>query len=173
MYSDYYGSWDDVVVQAMVTISLRTVYVPIHLELGKIILKSGTTCPLSEGSCLDSDDGYTFWKPLPDSACKFNQYDVLYEGNAIKMQGNLPGATIYTLTTQDITFALTLTCPHVICGYTIMGIEHPKLFIFETKRGNIFKTKTETPIDNLDLYIHKFKIRLCRKAYSDPDDGFV
>ncbi|XP_032690346.1 uncharacterized protein LOC116853388 [Odontomachus brunneus] len=156
MYSDYYGTWEDVVVQAQVTISLRTAYVPVHLELGKVILKSGTTCPLSEGTCLDSDDGYTFWQPLPNSACKFNHYDVLYEGNAMKMQGNIESqdTTIYTLTTQDITFALTLTRPHIICGYTLMGTEHPKLFIFETKQGNTFKTKTETPIDNLDIFTY-------------------
>lgn len=153
-YSDNYGTWDDVVVQAAVTISLRTAYVPVHLELGKVMLKSGTTCPLSERSCLDSNDGYTFWKLLPESACKFNQYDVLYEGNAIKLQGNPLSATIYTLTTQDITFALTLTRPRIICGYTIMETEHPKLFIFETQRGNTFKTKTETPIDNLDIFTY-------------------
>jgi len=36
---------------------------------------------------------------------------------------------VYTLNTRDTTFALTVTKPHIICGYSILGTEHPKLFI--------------------------------------------
>lgn len=53
-YSDYYGTCDDVIVQTIVRISLRT-----SLNAGKIMLKSGTICDLNE-ACIDSDDGYTF-----------------------------------------------------------------------------------------------------------------
>lgn len=46
-YSDYYGTWDDVIVQATVKISLRDSYVPVRLNAGKVILKSGTVCNLT------------------------------------------------------------------------------------------------------------------------------
>jgi len=111
-YSDPYGTWDDVIVQAIARVSLKTSYVPVQINAGKIILKSGTTCILSEGSCLDPDDEYTFWKPMPKSSCNFQQYDVLYEGSATKIKDDITdpsSPTIYSLSTEDITFALTKT----------------------------------------------------------------
>lgn len=71
-FADHYDTWDDVLVQAQLKISLRTAYVPVHLENGHIILKSGTSCILSDGHCIDADDGYTFWQPIPKTACNFN-----------------------------------------------------------------------------------------------------
>src|SRR5580765_4478615 len=109
-YSDPYGTWDDVIVQAVVKISLRQSHAPVKLNPGKIILKSGTVCVLSDSFCLDSDDGYSYWKPIPVSSCNFHQYDVLYEGPATKITDDtidLSAPVIYSLTTQDVTFALT------------------------------------------------------------------
>jgi hypothetical protein len=85
-FADPYGSWERVVVQATVKISLRSGTVPVRIEENKILLKSGTACAFNEGICLDPEDGYTFWQPHPPSMCKFDQYDVLYEGIATKIQ---------------------------------------------------------------------------------------
>lgn len=155
-YSDYYGTWDDVIVQATVKISLKDSYVPVKLNAGKVMLKSGTVCELADESCIDSDDGYTFWEGIPNTACGFEAYDVLYEGTSTKFQGILDhqNTTIFTLESQDTTFALTLTRRHTICGYTLYGTEHPKLFIFETQKGNIFKIKSKTSVTNLDLFTY-------------------
>lgn len=155
-YSDYYGTWDDVVVQGAVKISLKTSYVPVKLSAGKIMLKSGTVCSLSDEACIDSDDGYTFWHSIPKTACGFEAYDVLFEGTATKFQGLLDThyTTIFTLETQDTTFSLTQTRKHTICGYTLFGTEHPKLFIFETQKGNIFKAMSKTTVTNLDMFAY-------------------
>ncbi|KMQ92400.1 hypothetical protein RF55_7621 [Lasius niger] len=155
-YSDHYGTWDDVIVQATVKISLKTSYVSVKLNSGKIMLNSGTVCDLSEESCIDSDDGYTFWQSIPTIACGFESYDVLFEGTAVKIQGSLDShkTTVYTLETQDTTFALTLTRKHTTCGYTLFGTEHPKLFIFETQKGNVFKAKSKTAVTNLDMFTY-------------------
>lgn len=155
-YSDYYGTWDDVVVQGAVKISLKTSYVPVKLSTGKIMLKSGTVCSLSDEACIDSDDGYTFWHSIPKTACGFEAYDVLFEGTATKFQGLLDThyTTIFTLETQDTTFSLTQTRKHTICGYTLFGTEHPKLFIFETQKGNIFKAMSKTTVTNLDMFTY-------------------
>jgi len=51
-YSDPYVTWD-VVVQAIAHVSLKTSYVLVQINAGKIILKSGITCVLNEGFCLD------------------------------------------------------------------------------------------------------------------------
>lgn len=39
---DPYKNWEDVVVQGSAKITLQTSYVPVHLNTGKIYLKSGT-----------------------------------------------------------------------------------------------------------------------------------
>lgn len=127
-YSDHYGTWDSVVVQASVRITIKSSYVPIHLNSGKIMLKSGTTCTLSEGFCIDSDDEYFYWKPVPTTNCDFAQYDVLYEGSGLKITEDATRTffpVVYSLTTQDITFALTKTKEQALCGYgTSQAIRH-------------------------------------------------
>lgn len=155
-YSDPYGTWDDVVVQAIVRISLRSSYVPVKLSAGKILLKSGTVCTLSDSFCLDLDDGYSYWKPMPTSSCNFHQYDVLYEGLANKIQDDKSSSspTIYTLVTDDVTFALTKTKEQPLCGYTLLRTEHPKLFILETARGESFAKRGSVPVDNLDIFAY-------------------
>ncbi|KYN36505.1 hypothetical protein ALC56_09140, partial [Trachymyrmex septentrionalis] len=40
------------------------------------------------------------------------------------------------------------------CDLKIEKPTHPKLFIFETRRGNTFKSKTSTSIDNLDIFAY-------------------
>lgn len=154
-YSDPYGTWDDVVVQGIVKITLKSSYVPVQLHSGKIILKSGTICNLKEGFCIDSEDEYTFWKPIPISSCDFHQYNVLYQGLAIKIQenNNINSAVVYSLTTQDITFALTKTKEQPLCEYTLSQTEHPKLFILETKSDAIPHSGS-IPMDNLDIFAY-------------------
>jgi len=113
----------------------------VNLKIGHIILKSGTICVLADGHCVDSNDGHTFWQPIPVNTCNFDQYDVLYEGTAMKLrdESDLITTVVYSLNTQDTTFALTVTKPHIIYGYSILGIEHPKLFIY--KEGTLLKQK--------------------------------
>lgn len=154
-YSDPYGTWDNVVVQAVAKITLSTSTASVKLTNGKVILKSGTSCNLKDGYCIDMYDGYTFWTPMPVPTCNFDQYDVLYEGTATKTVGNHHQApTIYSLTTEDITFALTRTTEQHLCGYTLLRTEHPKLFILETAKGQTFKTKTKIPVNNLDIFTY-------------------
>ena len=156
-YSDNYGTWDDVVVQAVARISLKSAYVPVKLNTGKIMLKSKTICTLSEGFCIDSEDGYTYWEPMPTSSCNFHQYDVLYEGPAIKTTDDTSeekSPIVYSLTTQDITFALTRTREQPLCGYTLLRTEHPKLFILETKKGDVFAERGTIPIVIILIFSH-------------------
>jgi len=95
--------------QAIAKISLRTSYVLIKLDAGKIVLKSDTVYDLSEETCIDSNDGYTFWQNIPTTACGFEAYDVLYEETATKFQllGTQHTIIIFTLETHDTTFSLT------------------------------------------------------------------
>jgi len=84
-YSDPYGTWDHVVVQASIKITLRNFEVPIRCSMNEIILPSGLHCKVAPGQCLDTDGGDTFWSAIPEDSCHFDHYDILYEGIANKL----------------------------------------------------------------------------------------
>lgn len=84
-YFDFYDIWDNV-VDAIIRILLKSFYVSVHLGTEKIMLKSGSICTLSDRFYLDSDNGYTFWKPMLTSSCSFHQCNVLYESLVTKIK---------------------------------------------------------------------------------------
>lgn len=105
-YSDPYGSWNRVAVQAIVKITLKSGIIPVKMNSDKVTLKSGIVCKFSNGAYVDMEDGHTYWKSIPPNGCNHHPYDVLYEGTAQKItEGNAPNAPeIYSLVTQDVTF---------------------------------------------------------------------
>jgi len=59
---------------------------------------------------------------------------------------------IYSLSTKDVTFALTKIGEEHLYGYTLIKTEHPKLLIFETKEGRTFISKRQLSVENLDIF---------------------
>ena len=155
-YSDPFGTWESVIVQGTVKITLTEQEGRIKLNSNAIHLRSGTACSLSEGSCIDSEGGYTFWDPIPIDNCKFNRYSVLYEGYANKMvdNDNIQNQVVYSLSTQDITFALASKGKETACGYSLIKTEHPKLLIFETTYGESFAIAKKVSVSNLDIFAY-------------------
>ena len=153
-YTDPYGTWDNVVVQGTVKITLQDYYATVNLNTNRINLRSGVACSLSEGECTDLEGGYTFWNILPEDKCGFTGYGVLYEGPGHKIRaiddGNIQ--TIYTVTSSDTTFALTKKGHEMMCGYLIQRTEHPKLFIVENHKGLILPARNGISIENLDIF---------------------
>jgi len=90
------------------------------------------------------------------SSCNFQQYDVLYEGSATKIKDDITdpsSPTIYSLPTEDITFALTKTKEQPLCGYTLLRTELPKLFILETTKDT-FAQRGSISVNNLDIFAY-------------------
>ncbi|XP_077279178.1 uncharacterized protein LOC143906797 [Temnothorax americanus] len=61
---------------------------------------------------------------------------------------------LYSLSTQDVTFALTRIGEEVLCGYTLIKTEHPKLVILETNKRNSFARKRPLAIENIDIFAY-------------------
>lgn len=152
-YSDPFGTWSNVVVQALVRITLRKFQAPVNLKTDQIALPSGQRCGFQTGACLDTEDGNTFWEAFPSSQCTFKEYDVLYEGPATKIFHHDENTIIHTATEGDTTFTLAETRSSTMCGYKLIHTEHPKLFILNTASGK-FKSKTAIPTSNLDLFTY-------------------
>jgi hypothetical protein len=62
---------------------------------------------------MDADGEETFWPIVPIDNCHFDRYDILYEGLATRLISkeieNSSRPTVYTVTTDDTTFALAKT----------------------------------------------------------------
>ncbi|EZA59596.1 hypothetical protein X777_00265, partial [Ooceraea biroi] len=155
-YTDGYGSWDNVVVQAVIRVTLLTSEAPIKRSSDEVILPSGTRCASSKGYCTDSDRTEFYWTSTPSDSCHFDRYDILYEGVATKLTPKeLQSAPVtYTVTSQETTFALTKTAEFNLCGYKLYRTEHPKLLILETQRERTFKIRSKTSVDNLDIFAY-------------------
>ncbi|KYN00614.1 hypothetical protein ALC62_08613, partial [Cyphomyrmex costatus] len=153
-FSDGYGSWDNVMVQAVVKITLRALELSVKRAAEYIIMPSGTYCKISSKLCIDADGSETYWLPMPIDNCHFDQYDILYEGLATKLSPRVNHSipTVYTVTTQETTFALTKTTELDVFDYKLSQTEHPKLFILQTQKGRTFKTRTRISVDNLDIF---------------------
>jgi len=61
---------------------------------------------------------------------------------------------VYSLSTQDVTFALTRAGEELVCGCTLIKTEHPKLLILETKKGESFAVKRRLSTENLDIFTY-------------------
>ncbi|KYM96840.1 hypothetical protein ALC62_12491 [Cyphomyrmex costatus] len=155
-YTDGCGSWENVVVQATLKITLRTLDLSVKRSVGHVIIPSGTYCKIANRFCLDADGVETYWQPIPVHHCHFEQYDILYEGLATKLspKQNQTTPIVYTVTTQETTFALTKTSEIDVCGYKLAQTEHPKLLILQTQKGRTFKIRTKITVDNLDIFLY-------------------
>ncbi|KAL7299003.1 hypothetical protein TKK_0008099 [Trichogramma kaykai] len=153
-YADPYGSWEDVVVQGTIRITVQEQRAKVDLNNNKIHFRSGTICDFGSESCVDADGGNSFWKTLPEDICQFNRYNILYEGQSEKIMDpeDEDSSNIYTVTSRDITFGLTAKKSELICGYKIIKTEHPKLYIFETTKSNSFASRGKADASNLDLF---------------------
>lgn len=154
-FSDPYGTWDNVVVQASIKITTRRIEIPIKHSTNEAILPSGAHCSATIGECNDADGMTTYWAVVPPDSCRFNRYDVLYQGPAYRLSSKLSQSespVIYTVTTKETTFALAKTMESNLCGYKMIQTEHPKLSILETHPDRVFKTSSKIAIDNLDIF---------------------
>ncbi|XP_072767883.1 uncharacterized protein [Anoplolepis gracilipes] len=154
-YSDFYGTWSEVIVLANVKITLQDYIADVRINSNRVQLRSGVICEFNKLYCTDVEGGDTYWDYLVTDMCQFSNYGVLYEGDVNKVIDNNQEhpQTVYSVATQNTIFALTIKETHSVCGYSLIRTEHPKLLIFETKRGlNVFKRNSH--ISNLDIFTY-------------------
>lgn len=155
-YSDPYGSWEDVTVQGLLKITVTVQKAKVNLNTNKIHLKSGTVCKYSDGTCMDQEAGRSYWTMFPADPCRFEQYSIIFRGNVAKITDTSADnpQIIYTMTRDDITFALTKKSSRSICGYDVILTEHPKLIIFETDPETYFARPPNEPMHRVDIFTY-------------------
>ena len=115
-------------------------------------LKTGFTCPLSQSSCLDETGGYIYWDTLPKDICQFNKYQLLYDEITNKIQDD--SKPLFSLTTDEATFVLAQKEQTSLCNYILIRTEHAKLFLFETKPGQIFLQKNKPSVQSMGIFTY-------------------
>lgn len=97
--------------------------------------------------------GHCFWSPIPLHSCDPNRYIVLYEGIANRIVGQVGDnlQNIYSLITDDITFAITKKGQKAACGYELIITDHPELFIMNGRQADHFSKKAPISAKNIDL----------------------
>lgn len=141
-FSDPYGTWSNVIVEAFIYITFRSYGAMAKPAKDAIILKTGVHCKISDLSCLDDDGSNVYWSPLPEDEYQFHSYDVLYQGPANKIyDSGSRYPVIYSVTTEETTFARSQKSERSLCGYILIQTEHPKLMMVETNKDRPFAKK--------------------------------
>lgn len=135
-YADSFGSWNKVFVRGLIKITLIQNSAKVNLNNDKLMLSSGIVCKFSEKHCMDMEGGHTFWNILPEGECFKNSYDILFKGIAIKYFSNENKEVVYTVSSNEITFALAIKDKVIHCNREFIRTEHPKLLIAE-KMSNL------------------------------------
>ncbi|CAD6215398.1 GSCOCG00011183001-RA-CDS [Cotesia congregata] len=104
------------------------------------------------------------------------KYAQLYHGPATKIIGQDGSPEVYSLTTEDIAFALVQRGFMKVCGHTVIKTEHPKLLIIVVKNQghalSVETIKTEDMdifayINSKFIYIEKFIRQQLQNLYHD------
>ncbi|XP_066589317.1 uncharacterized protein [Prorops nasuta] len=152
-YSDYYGSWNSVVVFGQIKFTMTDYQASVNLEKNEIILRSGIRCGFTSESCMDSEDGNTYWE-VKQTNCNSKSFSILYEGPANKTIDKEKKETVFSVASDSVSFALASRGSEKICGYPITKTEHPKLFIIDGSTEHHFFHDLEYDPKNLDIFVY-------------------
>ncbi|AVM87273.1 putative glycoprotein [Guangdong red-banded snake chuvirus-like virus] len=155
VYSDDYGTWSSVVVQAIIKITLEDYYATIITAEERVIMpRSGIHCPVRSEYCMDSQQGEMIWTYKDAGLCSKTDIDVLFEGKGtLATISDHPQVLIVKENTN--TFALKKLDQTYLCGRTVYRTEHGRIFISQTATNSyVFSKETNTYLKNIDLTSH-------------------
>lgn len=147
-FTQFGQTFEDVVVQATITITLQDYTALLKLEENLVSLRGGLTCPFLIGSCMDTMNGITTWDVGQVRPCTENDISVLYEGQASFITVTSPNSeqqTTYVVVEQfEHIFALQLLQRTGICMQEVFTTEHPQLLVV-TRKTYGFKFSANQP----------------------------
>lgn len=134
-YSDRFGTWNDVVVEANFFITLSTYTAKVDIPNDRILLRSGVGCKYSDTQCLDIESGLNFWETLDKIDCLQNKLEVLYEDkiDAVTETRNDISKIHYFVRYNKFVGAFKFSGLIEICDRKFIKTEFSNLFIVENK----------------------------------------
>ncbi|CAG5073089.1 Protein of unknown function [Cotesia congregata] len=72
-YSDVYGTWSGVVVDALFKITISEYEAALNKKTNQVVLSSGTRCDSEKRSCVTSEGATAYWSEIPKNSYLMNQ----------------------------------------------------------------------------------------------------
>lgn len=155
LYSTTEGTWSDVLVHYKYTILLNTYTANVYVESDTIHLRNGLNCDFSSGSCLDSEEGFSFWDTQPKTGCEQKEFETIYHGEANKTTLSSASLTqmdpIYTTTSGSIAFTIRSKAETFACNYRVYTTDHNRVFVAEVNNDYHPFINRVADGNNLDL----------------------
>ena len=148
-------TWENVVVTATVTITIKDYDATLKLDQDEVVLHGGYSCSFLSGYCIDAVMGETAWDPVTPQEC--NSYATLYNGQGyLVRQKNTSNPIMYVVVEDgDRIFALSLIKTATICGTLVWQTEHPKLLVLEKEPGaRMLNWGNHARKENIDLTVY-------------------
>lgn len=157
-YSDQFGSWTDVFVQASVAITLKSYTATAETKMDTIHLGPELVCKFSAAHCLDFELGESYWSVPEDEACNKNKHLLLYSGPAVRYEkyevDSQQKTVTYLVENKDKVFSLRVTEPYTTCLALAWKTEHPSLIIAPELEGRASFPAITSLSGSTDLLIY-------------------
>lgn len=153
-YSDRFGTWSKVNVEGIITITLASYTAKVDITNDKILLRSGVTCKYSETSCLDIENGFTFWETLEYNDCSDNKLEVLYENKiqvVTEVRNNVT-KHFYFVNYNGHVASFKFNGMHEVCRRALIKTEFPDIYIID-KNEEFVQVKSRV-FPNLVTYVN-------------------
>ncbi|AJG39061.1 glycoprotein [Wenzhou crab virus 2] len=152
-YSDQFGSWSGVVVQAEIKMFIDRYSTTANIRTGDITIRGGLRCEWDSQSCFDNMAGETYWRKKEDGACPEKSFDVLYQGPAVRVSSLRLGTThhMYHISAGDFQFVTQSGHQDYLCHQAVYRTDHPRLYIQERPAPGFYFKKKSLQVRNTDL----------------------
>lgn len=153
-YSDRFGTWNHVNVEAMISVTLAQYTAKVDLFNDKLMLRSGLTCKYSDTSCLDVENGLTFWETINVKDCIEDKLEVLFEGQikiVIENRNNIT-KTHYFVEHNGFIASFKFSGMRRICHIEFIKTEFSNLYIIENK--DFFLLRKSNVFPDLITYVN-------------------
>lgn len=153
-FSDQFGSWSKVNVEAVISITLNNYLAEVDVKKNKLVLRSGVVCEFDKMSCIDSEGGYTFWNPIQNIDCIIDKYFILYDGIVSRVYSRHfnSSQTIYSIDQYNMLFSFAELGRFNDCGELLIRTEEPKIFI-RLYNDNMLRYR-QSKIKKVDLLLY-------------------
>lgn len=160
-FADEFGSWNSVIVEGYITVTISKGKATLSKDDNNIHLPHAISCGAGIGFCAADDlYGEFYWKVFADDSCYSAYHKVLYEGPSnitVNKNSRIEGKSrcgIVTVITRNILFSLQVVSEKQLCSLQAYNTEHPKLIIIKKTGFDFIFKKSNIRASELDLFTY-------------------
>lgn len=158
-YSDPFGDWSSVVVQATTKVTLTDGIGLYNTLTSTVIVPGVTSCSYSESYCSSPSTGTVIWDMTQPKDCDGMGYSILWRGTGYKQipSGNPPSREdFFTFVVESVNFvvAIKATGKSEYCNLFVYKTEHPRLYIVSSDSLPMLDRSKNIILENIDPFLY-------------------